>query len=255
MTYHTERPGVLFFRSGTDSSYDDAALKIGYVPYTISPITKSFLNIPELTNMLLGQSYDGIIFTSQTAVEAVEIAVTDCALPESTLHLPVFVVGKATAKRAKEFGFISVVGEASGSANKLYDIILEYFSQFGVERESMKLLFPGAAKLIGDLGPRLNSIGLKVDILPVYSTSSRNNDCPGFRRELEAIEALKTVVFFSPSGVKSVLDLIINKWPKVRFIAIGPTTAKSLSSCYIAESPTVEGVMDCLEKLRQNTTF
>lgn len=236
--HHVKR--VLFLRSGTDDSYEKASRDRGFKPYTINPIQKEFINLDQLTERITTLEYDALVLTSQTSVEALTL-IDSRALP---LSLPVFVVGQATARCARNLGFKYIFGENSGSSKNLANVIQSE------NKKQSRFFFPGARKLTGGLKESLETAGHHLDIMPVYETRSRaKND---LRVEINNIDThVDVAVYFSPSGVESIHHLIMNRWPNIRTVAIGQSTAKSLpvDKCVVAPTPDLEGVIHCLAQI------
>lgn len=232
---------ILFLRSGTDNSYEKASADLGFRSYTINPIQKEFINLDKLNEIISKADFDAFIFTSQTSVEALTY-LSGQVLP---LTIPVFVVGKATAKSAQNLGFVNIHGENSGSSKNLANEILAEF------KSPSRFLFPGASKLIGGLKEPLEAAGHHLELLPVYKTTSRGSD--DLQNELDKIDHADVAVYFSPSGVESIHHLISERWPNIHSIAIGQSTAKNscllADKCDIAPSPDLEGVIHCLAQI------
>lgn len=226
---------ILFLRSGTSNVYEEASAQLGYQTYTINPIQKKFINLEKLADKLSCGGFDGLIFSSQTSVEAFR------SIPDIDFKLPVYAVGKATAQSARNLGFKCIIGEDSGSSTNLANVILTRCTS------PNRLLFPGADKLIGGLKEPLENAGHYLEILPVYKTTSRVTI--DLQNELEDISHVDVAVYFSPSGVESIHGLISDRWPNIRSIAIGQSTAKLLADCIISPSPDVEGVIHCLAQI------
>lgn len=147
----------------------------------------------------------------------------------------VFVVGRATGAAARDAGFSSVLGEDSGSANRLAPIIIDHFA--GADASSTRLLFPGAKRKMGGLTEKISPIEV-VDV-PVYETCGRPRE--ELAAELSKIPIVDFVVFFSPSGVKAALEVIKSHSPSSKLVAIGLTTAKFLDNPIVSASPEVQG--------------
>ena len=223
---------ILFLRSGTDDSYENASRDLGFKSHTINPIQKEFINLEKLATKMASMEFDALVFTSQTSVEAL----AHIKPQELPLTLPVYVVGKATAQCARNLGFKNILGEKSGSSKNLAAVILSE------NKTQSRFLFPGASKLIGGLKEPLEAAGHHLEIIPVYQTTSRAQN--ELQDEINQIDIADVAVYFSPSGVDSIHHIISNRWPNIRTIAIGQSTAKSLPAdkCEIAPSPDLEGI-------------
>ena len=150
---------VLLLRSGADGDYTFE----GWTAYSISPIQKSLINLDLLETKLKSDTYAGIILTSRTAVEAVKAKRTE-------IDVPIFVVGEATGRAVRSFlNHGAIVGENSGDAVRLAPQIIEYFQT----QKDVRLLHPGASKMIGGLSEKLADSGIVSNHLPVYETTSR----------------------------------------------------------------------------------
>jgi len=245
---------VLFLRSGTDDAYTEAAVRAGWKAHTISPIVKCFINeqalVDELTHV--ETRYCGIIMTSATTAEAI-VRATAATTVAAAAAIPCFVVGAATARAARTAGYGDPIGCETGDAQRLAPVITEYFAeQTGEQHKLVKLFHPGASKMIGGLAELLAAHNISTRHLPVYETTSRSTD--DLDQELKRLQSLRVdaVVYFSPSGVKAAQHLVRSRWPGAREVAIGSTTARALDSCLIAQHPTAEGVMTCLDQISKS---
>jgi len=230
---------ILFLRSGIDDSYEKASRDLGFKSYTINPIQKEFINLDKLAEKISNFDFDALILTSQTSAEALAL-ISPQELP---ITIPVYVVGKATAQYARKIGFKNILGEDSGSSKNLASVILSG------SKAQTRFLFPGASKLIGGLKKPLETAGHLLEILPVYMTTSRAQN--ELQNEITNIDFVDVAIYFSPSGVEAIDHLISDRWPNIRTIAIGQSTAKSLPAdkCEIAPSPDLEGVIHCLAQI------
>ena len=216
---------VLLLRSGADGDYTFE----GWTAYSISPIQKSLINLDLLEIELNNDTYAGIILTSRTAVEAVKAMRTD-------IVVPIFVVGEATGRVVRSsINHGVIVGEKSGDAVRLAPQIIDHFQN----RKDVRLLHPGASKMIGGLSEKLADSGIISNHLPVYETTSRPEE--QLSQDLDNLTKIDAVVFFSPSGVKSAQHLVRQRWPSASEIAIGISTAKSLDNCLICKDPNAKG--------------
>ena len=216
---------VLLLRSGADGDYTFD----GWDAHSISPIQKSLINLDLLETELKNDDYAGVILTSRTAVEAVKAKRID-------IDVPIFVVGEATGRAVRSLlNHGEIIGENSGDAVRLAPQIIDYFQT----RKDIRLLHPGATKMIGGLGEKLVESGIVSNHIPVYETTSRPEE--QLTQDLDNLSQIDAVVYFSPSGVKSARHLVRQRWPDAREIAIGISTAKSLDSCLICKDPNSKG--------------
>ncbi|XP_078420988.1 uroporphyrinogen-III synthase isoform X1 [Cetorhinus maximus] len=218
---------------------------------TLIPVLSfEFISLQDLSKKLSHpEAYRGLIFTSPRAVDAVTLCLGEKAISEewnNTLkkqwnEKSIYVVGKSTANLVKELG-LATQGEDSGNAEKLAEHICIKESS-----NSLPLLFPCGALKREILPKCLRENNVPLESLTVYQTSQH----PCFQQALSDYFSEqgipKSITFFSPSGVKfclnSIKKLAGEFIDKIKFAAIGPTTAEAMEtegltvSC-IAEKPT-----------------
>lgn len=217
---------VLLLRSGSDGDYQTELDKVGWSSRSISPIQKQLINSSQLAKAL-DESFDGLILTSRTAVEAVQQVRTE-------VTWPIFVVGEATGRAVRKLlEHQEIIGEDSGDAVRLAPQIIEFFDR------PANLLHPGATRMIGGLKEKLAESSIVSNHIPVYETTSR--DSQDLVKALSNVEHIDAVVYFSPSGVNSARSLVSQRWPKAQEIAIGISTAKALDNCLVCQHPNARG--------------
>ncbi|KAM4704274.1 uroporphyrinogen-III synthase isoform 2-T2 [Rhinophrynus dorsalis] len=194
------------------------------------------------------ENYNGLIFTSPRAVEAVKLCLEKTSNQEAWVRLlrdkwnskPVYVVGKATSSLVNEIG-LSSEGEASGNAEKLADHIISRLSY------SAPFLFPCGSLKREVLPKRLQEKNVPLETITVYQTTQHPEIQASLRDYFTKEGIPASIVFFSPSGVKycfsSLKELLSDRLNQIKFAAIGPTTAEAMAaeglpvSC-TAENPT-----------------
>ncbi|XP_063291147.1 uroporphyrinogen-III synthase [Pelobates fuscus] len=232
------------------------------VQATLIPVLSfTFVSLEDFFDKLSHpENYDGLIFTSPRAVEAIKLClekpnnkeVWEHCLKDKWNSKPVYVVGKATAALVAEIGLLSE-GEESGNAEKLADHICSKGTV-----PSTPILFPCGSLKREVLPKRLKEKNVPLETITVYQTTQH----PDIQATLthyftkEGIPA--SVVFFSPSGVKYCLkflqQLANDQFKKIKFAAIGPTTAEAMIaegvcvSC-TAENPTPEHLAQGLKEI------
>lgn len=226
----------------------------------ISVLTFVFINLEVLTKSLDNPSdYEGIVFTSPRAVEAVSLV--KASFQESWSrwieHKSVYVVGEATASKVHQLLGWQSRGEEAGNAANLAQIITKS------EKPGTKLLFPCGNLRRNELAEGL--IEAKIDLHPVvcYQTQPRG-DLHSIIDESDTDHNLDYVVFFSPSGVKAALPLLRKKWPHfdtktTTKVALGPTTAECLREhgCQdplIAAKPNAQSLMTLIKEAMCSTS-
>uniref|UniRef100_A0A8D1MKH5 Uroporphyrinogen-III synthase n=2 Tax=Sus scrofa TaxID=9823 RepID=A0A8D1MKH5_PIG len=194
------------------------------------------------------EGYGGLIFTSPRAVEAVKLCLEkankteawETSLKEKWNSKSVYVVGNATASLVSKIG-LDPEGENCGNAEKLAEYICSR------ESSALPLLFP-CGNLKRETLPRmLKDKGVPMESITVYQTIPH----PGIQGNLNSYYSQQgipaSITFFSPSGLsyslKHIQELSGDSIDQIKFVAIGPTTARALAaqglpvSC-TAESPT-----------------
>jgi uroporphyrinogen-III synthase len=117
---------------------------------------------PLNASSVLAKGLDGVgalAFTSANGVRAFS-----ALRPISDRHLPTFTVGAATARAAREAGFVTVVS-ADGDVGALAAIIAA-----NPDRPPGVILHPGSLEPAGDLIGDLEQRGLKARSVAVYET-------------------------------------------------------------------------------------
>jgi uroporphyrinogen-III synthase len=224
------------------------------------------------------KSYGGIIFTSQRAVEGfIKVA---SQVPREDLdsvldsHLPLYVVGPATAKGLRSLGLsCPILGESTGNGEALAAFIRADFNLRWRDSSSK----PGLLFLVGeqrrDVIPRIlqsqslpHEDRIKVSEIVVYETEEMATFAANFASVLANKETEKKwVVVFSPTGCKamlSVLGLLDQSTGKyngaaptcTRIATIGPTTRDYLLRDFdfepevCASKPSPDGIGSAIQK-------
>uniref|UniRef100_A0A8C7AUC7 Uroporphyrinogen III synthase n=1 Tax=Neovison vison TaxID=452646 RepID=A0A8C7AUC7_NEOVI len=192
---------------------------------TLIPVLSfEFLSLPSFSEKLSHpEGYGGLIFTSPRAVEAVELCLE-----------------KDNKTEVNKIG-LDTEGANSGNAEKLAEYICSR------ESPALPLLFPcGTVK--GEILPKmLKDRGIPMESITVYQKIPH----PGIQVNLNSYYSKQgvpaSITFFSPSGLtyslKHIQELSGDSIDRIKFAAIGPSTARALTaqglrvSC-MAESPT-----------------
>ncbi|MHA1108356.1 MAG: uroporphyrinogen-III synthase [Alphaproteobacteria bacterium] len=116
-------------------------------------------------------------------------------------NVPVFAVGDATARTAREVGFAEVES-ASGDVDALAELV-----HVRLNPDQGALLHPAGTKIAGDLGGMLNEHGFSVRRAVLYETRL-SVDMSKSTCELLASGALDAALFFSPRTAQSFVILI-----------------------------------------------
>lgn len=202
--------------------------------------------VEELKAALADQlHYDGIIVTSQRAVDAMKCVLHE--VPASCLEKPIFTVGPTTAKRLKALNFSNVEGSDSGNGIALASHII------ATVPEASNFLFLAGEIHRRQLPDRLIEAGHSVTTRIVYRTTP-NAHVGEFIREKVSNE--DWIVFFSPSHTQEVLEALRTIDKVVNLAAIGPTTNTFLKDAGFpvkatACDPTARGLKLAIEQASQ----
>ena len=228
--------------------------------------------------------YGALIFTSQRAVEAFariveEIRVEDPDLLEVYLpkHVPLYVVGPATARGLKSLNLhCPVLGEETGNGQVLSLFILEHYNKLYEGNGKPRLLFLVGEKRRDIIPKTIQSPNLPsgqrsvVDELEIYETgelqSFKSDFTSVWRNNADLGRVRQWIVVFSPTGCQAMLeslDLLDPHTGKaietraasrdIRVATIGPTTRDYLmeefafSPDVCAPKPSAEGIAEGIQ--------
>jgi uroporphyrinogen-III synthase len=192
-----------------------------------TPLVLPLLNVRRLPAQIDLTGIDALVFTSMNAVGAF------AALCHGRAH-PVFTVGDATARAARDAGFASV-HSANGDLTALVALI-------GEEAPGLSLLHPAAAEPAGDLSALVGEAA-RVRTLPIYETVE-TGACPQERWD--------TVLIHSPRAGHA-LAALAQKANGRLACAISEAAATPLSGLdfgevRIAVAPTEDALLAALGK-------
>ena len=243
-----------------DDNYEKLLTEHGYKPVFLPVLSFKFINQEDLAERLENpDKHNGLVLTSQRAVEAIELCVQgstlkgkwDSLLKDKWSQLPVFVTGKATGKLVREkLQFRSIFGEESGNASALAEVILSTLPSC-VNKE---LLFPCANIKKETLPNIMKEKGYGIYCLTAYCTQPEPKLLESLQnlfigKEIEGSssplgtcsemtgktsvsqEQPAIVVFFSPSGVNfthSALKNTVKTFESTKFVAIGQSTSQEM---------------------------
>lgn len=170
---------------------------------------------------------DALVFTSMNAVAAVATLIPDRARP-------VFAVGDATARAAREAGF-ALIRSAAGDLTALAALI-------GQKARGLTLLHPAAAQPAGDLAALVGD-DARVRSVVVYETAPTGARPP---------DAWNAVLIHSPRAAR----VLAEASPDVRdrlacaisAAAAAPLSALGFDEVRIAARPTEDALLDTLGK-------
>lgn len=223
------KKSVLLFRApkeGTTDLFEKELREHKYKPVSIPVLDFNYINIDKLSQCLIQyRDYSAIVFTSQRAVEATQLSISDSSKEVNYSDLTCYVVGGSTCKAAKDAGFNAVYGDA-GNAEKLAEYIITE-----EKCRDKPILYPCGNLRRDTLSKKLKEAGFCLNEIEVYETV-RNKSIKLKVEELIQHQGLpEYVVYFSPSGVQYTEDIVssgILPLDQLKVIAIGPTTEKEL---------------------------
>lgn len=171
-----------------------------------------------------------LAFTSANGVEAF-------ARLSDQRHLPVFAVGRATARAAHGAGFPSV-SSADGDVEDLARLV--------VGAAGGPVLWAGAREPAGDLVGLLRDCGVMARGVAIYETVER---APA----QATLEAATTVLLHSPRAARALATILaVRPAPASRFLCLSPAIAAPLAglvepgSVAIAPRPDESALLDLL---------
>ncbi|XP_062859593.1 uroporphyrinogen-III synthase [Trichomycterus rosablanca] len=228
-------------QSGEDPYVQELAV-YGHHATLIPVLAFQYVALSALSDKLFEpEKYDGIIFTSPRAVEAVRRCTETSTRKEEWNTVKdkwnkksVYVVGKATASLAKDLG-LNYHGEHTGTAETLSQLIIDRESP-----ASAPLLFPCGSLKREVLPTTLRKQEISLETLTVYQTAEHPDLEKNITHYFTEQGIPSSIAFFSPSGVKFCLELLKKlageKLNQIKFVAIGPTTAEALQDAGVTVS-------------------
>ena len=216
---------VLLLKSPSDDDvkdkYQDILEKEGFSVQLVPVIEFNFINTQSLREKLSkSDEYSGIVFTSKRAVDAVNIALNDDRedIISGWRKKTVFVVGVSTQEYVNTVLGLESVGEESGNADNLAQVITTRLNN------NESLLFPRGNLARETITKKLTSHGLTVDDHICYETQPNSN----LDHLCQNLDTPSHIVVFSPSGAAASLHILEktfrNHFQNIVIIAIGPTT-------------------------------
>lgn len=249
---------VLFKSESLGPDKFTTALKtIGFNVQSISCISFVYKNCDTvLEELSKPEDYDGIIFTSPRAVRGVLKAVESFpGVINKWIAKRNFSIGQTTTELCENLLNLRTEGKETGNATELSSFIC---SRCQDETSLRNFLFPAGNLRQDTLENSLKECSITLRPIEIYDTIEN----PELEKSIEALKntILDFIVFFSPSGVQFSLPLLkkhkINL-ETVKFIAIGPTTKKTieengLKCSYLCSKPTPEDLIKILPSFSQD---
>ena len=211
------RPGALVTRPLADSQGLAEALEArGFAPLIEPMLTIRFLDTAPPEH----DAYQAVLATSANGVRALARLVP-------WRDLPVWAVGDASAREARNLGFVTV-HSAAGDVASLADLVSER-----AERTKGPLLHVAASRLAGDLAGALASSGFSVEKVVLYEAEPADDLSPELIAAL-AEEHLDIALFFSPRTAATFARLVKKadlgeSLRRIKALALSAAVAETLS--------------------------
>jgi uroporphyrinogen-III synthase len=236
-----------------DDPYSIALKGIGHTAVFVPALEHIFVEPDRLRNLVASGPtgrFSGVVFTSQRAVEAWSSAAVgieqsplprnDSASPSPSLwaSVPFFAVGPATAAALSSPDLPPVCApspnnilgaESSGTGAALADLISATLNSHSSGNDTPPPLLFVKGDKGGEAIKQLSESGIRVVPIEAYATAAR----AALGDELSALfnsedgQGLRWVVFFSPSGARAAMPILL-RHRGLCFAAIGPTTRDHL---------------------------
>lgn len=176
--------------------------------------------------------YDWMVFTSSRAIDAVCEALTVLQREPESVTASVACVGKATAKRAWDAGFIVELVPEDSTGETLAKAMIAT----GVGKGS-RVLYPKADKAAEAIENRLTAVGAVCDAPVAYRTEI--GAAPAESMRWIESNPPDAILFCSPSAVEGFVESFPSEWrekllERLLVGSIGPRTSESLAAAGIA---------------------
>ncbi len=183
------------------------------------------LHVEFLRPHIKDESFNALIFTSKNSVIAFD------NLHVKAKNVPVFCIGEATAKKAKELGY-----RVEFTCNNSYGD--EFAQQIKPFLKGKKILFPRAKEVVSNIKEILSPLDVREII--VYETTCKKCE------NTEKPPLHSTLIFTSPSTIKCFLkhfDLHVS----YDIICIGEKTASALPKGFTCKIPPKQDIDMCID--------
>ena len=189
---------ILTIRPGDDAEQDALALRRRGVDAVAAPVL-TITYVPLILPPASG--FAGLIFTSRHAIDAFCVACNRSIADTEWADKPVFVVGHATAARARLAGFTSVITGSGGGAGLVPHIRQHQASGDGI------FFWPAAAQKSFDLVAALRPHAIDVTCQTIYQTDPQASLPPAI---IEAIsdDQISAVISMSARTSHAFVELL-----------------------------------------------
>lgn len=247
-------PVVVLFKSEADGRDKFAKLleENDFDVRTITCIDFQFKDSELLLEKLRNADrYEGIIFTSQRAVQAVHKAVAQHEALTGWIGKSNYSVGESTSELARNLVYLETKGQQTGNAKELATFIISIHR----DKATKPFLFPSGNLKQDILETDLKAEAINVECVETYETVQH----PKLDESIESLKTAKIdfLVYFSPSGVKFTMPILIKheiNLDDLKIVALGPSTKKSLEEndlrCHrVCKNPSPESLLEALTRL------
>lgn len=280
---------ILFKKQDTIDQYHDLFLKHGYVPQFIPVLDHQSKNIETIKLILLEgphqHNLNGLILTSHRSVQAMSeaydlilkqgLSVTENVMNEWN-QLPVYMVGPHTAKVLSQFTLFNRHSSKEDHwmiAPRASELIKPLIEQQQQQRQQGgKLLFLAGDKRRDLIPTELHAAHLDFLELQSYVTCAHPDlSFNASHLLLDSTAAADWFVYFSPSGLKFLLDSMDSDTKQSLFNAcqsgqskiasIGPTTSDYILNQFnfpahvMAQEPDAQHLLDAILQFDQKNSF
>jgi uroporphyrinogen-III synthase len=208
------------------------------------PLIEPMLTIRYRDEAPPGHDYQGVLATSANGVRALARLV-------AWRDLPVWAVGDASAREARELGFVTVES-AAGDVATLAGLVAER-----TDPSAGPLLHVAASRLAGDLGGALADKGFTVERAVLYDAEPADDFSPALLDAL-AGRRLSAALFFSPRTATTFVRLAAkrdlgNSLRPIQALALSQAVAEALAplswrGVAVAERPDQTALLALLAK-------
>lgn len=247
-------PSVVLFKSESNGpdKFRSALENAGFSVHSINCLEFRFKNAESLKEKLMHpEKYEGIIFTSQRAVEGTSHAIDN--EPKRILNWigkNNFCVGESTSELCKSLLKLDPEGKDTGNAQNLAALIIGRCTNTLGQRKVF--LFPSGNLKQDVLETSLLKYQIELEVVELYETVVHSM----LDVSIAALNHVKInyIVFFSPSGVNFVHRFLVDSnldLEHTKIVAIGPATRKALEdlnlNChFMCTKPTPESLLETL---------
>ncbi|TIA89006.1 hypothetical protein E3P99_02266 [Wallemia hederae] len=229
------------------SNYKTALENIDISTTFIPVLDSSLVDIPALSKLLASSAdaFDGVVVTSQRAVEAWRVAATAVqdVSEQHWSNLPFYSVGPSTSSALQSLSHSLTPpfspkhilgGEESGNGAKLADYILSHEGSTQRSHGTRRILYLVGDKTASELSSILEANNVYVERRLVYATQPITAENVERRIQESDSTSADWIVVFSPSGANVIVPAIKRLGMAAKVASIGQTTSRRLQELYVS---------------------